>query len=249
LEIVQYVTEVKKPDGERLPQYHEAGLESLKFQLLSPAPIYPSNGKALHEDGPEPGEGKTGQDDAYLQAIVQGGDVDKAVDALVDGTKLGDPAFRKSLLDGGEAAVAASTDPMIVAARRADPMWRANYRTCATSVGSVFDRRRKLGKARFAGLWQGRVSRRHIHAAPELRHGRRLSLQRNHRAAVHHVLRALRSRGQLQQQAAVRPDAQRSRRRATSSTWQRRSISSAPTTSSAATPARRWSIATANLWG
>ena len=26
LEIVQYVAEIKKPDGERLPQYHEAGL-------------------------------------------------------------------------------------------------------------------------------------------------------------------------------------------------------------------------------
>src|SRR5580658_3299970 len=37
--IVQYVAEVKKPDGERLPQYHEAGLESIRYQLLSPAPV------------------------------------------------------------------------------------------------------------------------------------------------------------------------------------------------------------------
>jgi len=45
MQIVQFVAEVKKPDGERLPQYHEAGLESLKFQLLSPAPVYPSTEK------------------------------------------------------------------------------------------------------------------------------------------------------------------------------------------------------------
>ena len=31
MEIVQYVAEIKKPDGERLPQYHEAGFESLLF--------------------------------------------------------------------------------------------------------------------------------------------------------------------------------------------------------------------------
>ncbi|HEX4488117.1 MAG TPA: S46 family peptidase, partial [Terriglobales bacterium] len=42
LQIVQYVAEVKKPDGERLPQYHEAGLDSLRYQLLSPAPIHTS---------------------------------------------------------------------------------------------------------------------------------------------------------------------------------------------------------------
>jgi len=92
-----------------------------------------------------------GADDAYLQAIVQGGDIDKSVDALVDGTKLADPAFRKSLLDGGEAAVAASNDPMIAAARRADPVWRANYVYMRDKVSSVFDAGgEKLGKARFA---------------------------------------------------------------------------------------------------
>ena len=44
-QIVQYVVEVKKPDGERLDGFHDAQLESLRFQLLSPAPIYPSTEK------------------------------------------------------------------------------------------------------------------------------------------------------------------------------------------------------------
>jgi hypothetical protein len=39
--IVQYVAEIKKPDAERLPGFHEAQLESLRFEMLSPAPIYP----------------------------------------------------------------------------------------------------------------------------------------------------------------------------------------------------------------
>jgi len=151
MEIVQYVAEVKKPDGERLPQFHEAGLDSLRFELLSPAKIYPSTEKLYMKTALNLAKEKLGGDDAYLQAFAQGGDIDKAVDALVDGTKLYDPAVRKSLLDGGEAAVAASTDPMIGAARRADPVSRANYEYMRDKVYSVFDAAgEKLGKARFA---------------------------------------------------------------------------------------------------
>ncbi len=151
LQIVQYVAEVKKPDGERLPQYHEAGLDSLRFQLLSPAPIHPSVEKLYMTTALNLAREKLGAGDAYLQAIVQGGDIYKAVAALVDGTKLGDPVFRKSLIDGGEAAVAASTDPMIAAARRVDPVWRASYVYYRDRISSVFAAAgEKLGKARFA---------------------------------------------------------------------------------------------------
>ena len=151
LQIVQYVAEVKKPDGERLPQYHEAGLDSLRFQLLSPAPIHPPVEKLYMTTALNLAKEKLGAGDAYLQAIVQGGDIDKAVAALVDGTKLGDPVFRKSLIDGGEAAVAASTDPMIAAARRVDPVWRASYVYYRDRISSVFAAAgEKLGKARFA---------------------------------------------------------------------------------------------------
>jgi hypothetical protein len=151
LQIVQYVAEVKKPDGDRLPQYHEAGLDSLRFQLLSLAPIHLSVDKLYMKTALNLAKEKLGANDEYLQAIVQGGDIDKTVDALVDGTKLGDAALRKSLLDGGEAAVAASTDPMIVAARRVDPVSRASYVKYRDNIVSVFDAAgEKLGNARFA---------------------------------------------------------------------------------------------------
>jgi hypothetical protein len=150
LQIVQYVAEVKKPDGERLPQFHEAGIGSLQFRLFSPARIYPSTEKLFMSAALKLGQEKLGKDDAYVQAIVQGGDVDQAVNSLVDGTKLADPAFRKSLLDGGEAAVAASTDPMIVAARRLDPIVRATNRRMRDTFASVLTPAgEKLGKARF----------------------------------------------------------------------------------------------------
>jgi hypothetical protein len=59
MEIVQYVAEVKKPDGERLPQFHEAGLDSLRYRAAVSREDLSIDGKALHEDGPEPGKGKT----------------------------------------------------------------------------------------------------------------------------------------------------------------------------------------------
>jgi hypothetical protein len=150
LEIVQYVTEIKKPDGERLPDYHDAGLESLKFRILSPATIYPETEKLFMTNALKLAEEKMGKNDAYVQAVLQGGEVDQVVNSLVDGTKLVDPTVRKALLDGGEAAVAASTDPMIVAARRVDPVVRENNRRMRDTISSVLTPAgEKLGKARF----------------------------------------------------------------------------------------------------
>jgi hypothetical protein len=148
--IVQYVVEIKKPDGDRLQQFHDAGLESLKFQLMSPAPIEIATEKLYMTNALKLGEEKLGKDDAYIQAILQGGDVDQTVNSLIDGTKLADPAVRKSLIDGGEAAVAASTDPMIMAARRTDPLVRETNRRLRDQYGSVLTKEgEKLGKARF----------------------------------------------------------------------------------------------------
>jgi hypothetical protein len=149
--IVQYVAEVKKPDGERLPQYHEAGLESIRYQLLSPAPVYTDVEKMFMRTSLNLAVEKLGANDEFVKAILPDGDVNKTVDTMVDGTKLADPKFRQSLIDGGEAAVAASTDPMIVAARRFDPIWRANYQRIRDSEESVLvPAEEKLGKARFA---------------------------------------------------------------------------------------------------
>jgi Peptidase S46 len=150
LMIVQYVAEVKKPDGERMPNFHEAGLDSLRFEMLSPAPIYPSREKLFMSNALKLAQEKMGKDDPYVQAIIQGKDLDTAVNSLVDGTKLADPAVRKALLDGGESAVAASTDPMIMAARRVDPIAREDDKRMRETILSVLTPAgEKLGKARF----------------------------------------------------------------------------------------------------
>src|SRR5258708_39467301 len=109
---------MKKQDGERMAQFHDANLQSLKFQMLSPAPISVDTEKLFMKAALSLGEEKLGKDEVYEQAVLHGGAVDATVESMVDGSKLGDVAARQALLDGGEAAIAASTDPMIVAARR-----------------------------------------------------------------------------------------------------------------------------------
>jgi hypothetical protein len=150
MQLVQYVVEIKKPDGERLAQFHDANLQSLKFQLLSPAPIATGTEKLFMKTALNLGEEKLGKSDPYLEAVLHGGTVDSTVDALVDGTKLSDAAFRKQLMDGGEAAIAASNDPMIAAARRVDPIVRESQRRMRDTIASVLTPAgEKLGKARF----------------------------------------------------------------------------------------------------
>jgi Peptidase S46 len=151
LTIVQYVKEVQKPDSERLAGYNEAALASLRFQLLSPAPIYAGAEKADMTAALTQAREELGADDEYVKAFLQGGDITLTVNALVNGTRLGDPAARQALLDGGEAAVEASTDPMIVTARRVDPIARAEYQYMRDHISSVLlPAEEKIGKARFA---------------------------------------------------------------------------------------------------
>ncbi|HEV2178262.1 MAG TPA: S46 family peptidase [Terriglobia bacterium] len=151
LTIVQYVAEVKKPDGQRLDGFHDSELESLKFRLFSPAPVYPEMEEAVLTAGLSYAQQQLGADDPFLKAVLNGQTPEAAVRALISGTKMGDPAFRKQLVEGGEAAVAASTDPMIVMARRLDPVARElrkwqedNVESVETAAGE------KIGKARFA---------------------------------------------------------------------------------------------------
>lgn len=151
VQIVTYVAEIKKPDGERLQGFHDSQLESLKHRLFSPAPIYPEMEIARMTGALTLDVTELGADDAFLKAVLDGRSPKDAANYLVSGTKLTDPAVRQSLVDGGQAAVDASTDPMIMMARRIDPIRREQIKWFEHNVQSVAQRAGEmLGKARFA---------------------------------------------------------------------------------------------------
>jgi hypothetical protein len=151
MNIVQYVAEIKKPDGERLAGYHDSQLDSLKFRMFSPAPIYQDMEIARLAGALELALAELGPNDAFLKIALGGRTPKDAATALVRGTKMADPAFRRQLVDGGEAAVASSSDPMIVPARELDPLRRELIKWTEDNVTGVEQRAgEQLGQARFA---------------------------------------------------------------------------------------------------
>jgi hypothetical protein len=149
--IVEYVTEVKKPDGERLPGFHDSQLDSLRFQLYSSAPIYKDMEIARMAGALALDLSVVGPNDPFVKTVLDGRTPEQAAADLVNGTKLEDVAVRKKLIEGGEAAVAASNDPMIVLARDLDPMRREMIKWTEKNVTSVEQRAgEQLGRARFA---------------------------------------------------------------------------------------------------
>jgi hypothetical protein len=154
--IVQYVAEIKKPDGQRLPGYHDAQLDSLRFTLFSPAPIYKELEAARIAGAVQLDLKEMGPKDPFLQMVLSGRSPHDAAMALVNGTSLEKPEVRKKLIDGGEAAVNASTDSMIVLARRLDPMRRELIKWMQDNVESVEQRGgEEMGRARFAVYGHG----------------------------------------------------------------------------------------------
>jgi hypothetical protein len=149
--IVQYVAEIKKPDGERLAGYHDSQIESTRLRLYSPAPIYPAMEIARLAGSLDLALAELGPDDAFVKTVLDGRSPQRAATELVNGTRLSDPAVRHKLVDGGESALASSTDPMIVMARRLDPLRRELTKWFEDHVQSVEQRAgEQLGKARFA---------------------------------------------------------------------------------------------------
>ncbi len=151
LTIVQYVQQVRKPDGERLPGFHDSQLPSLRFQIFSPAPFYLPMEQALLKNVLQQSLEELGPDDPYVRAALQGHTPQEAAHDAFAGTRIGDAAFRKSLIEGGEAAVASSKDPLVAFARRVNPEILAMVKWHEDKVESIETRaEEKIGKARFA---------------------------------------------------------------------------------------------------
>jgi hypothetical protein len=151
LTIVLYTAEVAKPDAQRLPGYQESQLESLRFSLLSPAPVYPEMDRALLASWLDEGLSALGPEHPYIKLVLGGRQPADVAREVIAGTKTADPAIRKALVEGGRPAVDTSTDPLIVLARRLEPLFREQRDWVETNVqGPLEAAAEKIGLARFA---------------------------------------------------------------------------------------------------
>lgn len=124
LELVQMAEEDQKPSGERLPEFSDAGRESLLQQLYSEAPIYTDLDQTLLADSIAKTLEQRGFDDPVCQKILAGkSPADRAAE-LISGTELLSVEARKKIAAGGLQAINDSTDPMILLAKIVNPSIR-----------------------------------------------------------------------------------------------------------------------------
>src|SRR3954470_23998313 len=120
--LVRIPEQAKLPDSLRLPQYRGQGVENLKHQIVEGLPTTPDQDREMLQAWLTQASKDLPLSDPYLTAFLDGRSPEVAAEAAVNGTKLADSAYRVSLLQGGAAAVAASKDPLIVLARKLNPI-------------------------------------------------------------------------------------------------------------------------------
>jgi hypothetical protein len=149
-DLVRGAQEHPKASSERLPEYGDARLPQVENALLAERPTYPE----LDEVQLGWWLAKTREiltvDDPRVGQLLGKESPEQLAARLARGTKLGDPAVRKALWQGGLAAVQASDDPLIKFLLRIQDVTRATRADYEGKVQAPTDRATEaLAKARF----------------------------------------------------------------------------------------------------
>jgi hypothetical protein len=149
--LVRAAAERSKPNGERLPEYTDQALVQVQQAVSGPIPIYKDLDELKLAWIFASARRDLGADDPFIQKILGKESPEQLAHRLVSGTHLEDVKVREELYNGGQAAIAASTDAMIVFAASIDADLRAvrkeyEDRVDAPSRAAA----ERIAKARFA---------------------------------------------------------------------------------------------------
>lgn len=123
--LVRHATEVRKPNSDRLREFRDSALESLKHDLFSDAPIYLEYETAKLAHSLNYWQSKVGNNDANLKIALNGKSPSERAKELVEGTGLRDVEVRKKIAEMTPQEIMESTDPMIQLAIALDTNARA----------------------------------------------------------------------------------------------------------------------------
>jgi hypothetical protein len=135
--LVRAAAEKPKPNAERLREFRDSALPSMEQKLFSAAPVYKNLESVKLAAALAEMKVALGDDDPAVKAALNGKSPEDAAKELISGTKLDDVAVRKQFYEGGQAAVEASTDPLIVLMRNVDPEARQVRKRYEDEVESV----------------------------------------------------------------------------------------------------------------
>jgi hypothetical protein len=149
--LIRLAEESEKPNAERLREYRQSNLPSLKLQLFSEAPIYKDLETAKLADSLSMYMEIIGAEDELVRRVMAGQSPGARAHALVQGTQLQEVAVRKRLAEGGLSAVKSSDDPMIQLALLVDPESRRLRQAYEEKVEEPLRQAyAKIARARFA---------------------------------------------------------------------------------------------------
>ncbi len=187
--LVRLAAEKPKPNADRLREYRESALESLEFQLFSPAPIYPELERAKLAGSLSFLAENLGGEHPLVVKIFAGKAPAARATELINGSKLADPAERKRLFNGGQQAIEAATDPLIRLALLIDPEARVLRKRHEDLVEEIQRQANaKLARARFDLLGRHRAGC-DLHAPAGLWRGQGLPGRGRRFALCHHLRR------------------------------------------------------------
>ena len=148
--LVRGAEERPKPNGERLREYQDAGLPALTQRLFSPAPLHAEFEIFKMTQALVKLRERLGADHPFVKKVLGQASPAELAERLVKGTALSDPAVRRSLWEGGAAALAGTPDLMIDLARRIDGDARAVRRQLEEQVEPALQRAGEvIARARF----------------------------------------------------------------------------------------------------
>lgn len=151
--LVRGAAERDKPNDQRFREYTDGALPRIEQQLGAGVPIYPELESLRLGWGLQRMREWLGPDHPVVRQLLAKEGPNELAKRLVNETKLGDPAVRLELWKGGSAAIAASTDPMIVLARSVEADARALRKQYEDTVEAPEEvASEKIAKVRFAAL-------------------------------------------------------------------------------------------------
>ena len=120
--LVRLPQQTALPEEQRLTQYRGNRLDQLRAQVLRDQEFDLEQEITSLAVYFEAAKAELQPTDPYLTTMLAGREPRAAAEALIRGTKLTDVQVRTALVAGGDDAVAASKDPLIVAARKIAPL-------------------------------------------------------------------------------------------------------------------------------
>lgn len=142
-----------EPSASRPRAYTDAALPALERQLTADVPVHPELERITLSLGLARMRDRLGPDDPLVRRVLGKDSPEELAARLVAKSRLADPAVRKTLWEGGETVVAASSDPMIELARLVDPEARALRRRYRDEVQApVRAALQRIARARLAVL-------------------------------------------------------------------------------------------------